>query len=94
MLSYIYLGHSCDIFLILDFQLETKSGRKYQETIYKGNLIIDSLKEISHWESWIVLPNIFDKCEYSYTIVDHYQMALLYYSLSTVQKDGHPIPIP
>ena len=28
-------------------KLETKSGKKFQETIDKGNLIIDSLKEIS-----------------------------------------------
>ena len=49
MLSYIYLGHSGTNVLIYNLKFETKSGRKYQETIKKGNLIIDSLKGISHW---------------------------------------------
>ena len=57
MLSCIYLGHSGNTVLIPNLQLETKSGRKKMETIYKGNLIIDSLKEISRLESWIWLTN-------------------------------------
>ena len=57
MLSCIYLGHSVNTVLIPNLKFETKSGRKYQETIYKGNLILDDLKGISRWESWIVLPN-------------------------------------
>ena len=56
MLSYIYLGHSGNTVMILNFEFETKTGRKYLETIYKGNLIIDSLKATSRWEYWIGLP--------------------------------------
>ena len=51
ILSCSYLGHSGDIVLILNLQFETKSGKKQQETIYKGNIIRDSLKGISRWES-------------------------------------------
>ena len=50
MLSLIYLGHSGNTVLILNLQFETKSGRKYQETIYKGNLILDFLKGTLCWE--------------------------------------------
>ena len=46
MLSCIYLGHSGNFVLILNLQFETKSGRKYRENIYKGNIIIDYLKWI------------------------------------------------
>ena len=45
------LGHSGDTVLISDLQFETKSGRKYQKTIHKGNLIQNSLKGISNWKS-------------------------------------------
>ena len=37
------------IVLISNLKYETKSGKKQQETIYKGILILDSLKGISHW---------------------------------------------
>ena len=57
MLSYIYLGRIYDIVVILDLKLETKIGKKEQVTIYKGNLILDSLKEILRWESWMELLN-------------------------------------
>ena len=57
MLSYIYLGHSDNTGLIPNLQFKNKSGRKYRETIYKGNLILYSLKGILCWWSWIVLPN-------------------------------------
>ena len=46
ILSCSYLGHSGDTVLILDLQLETKSGNKQQETINKGNLIQYFLKGI------------------------------------------------
>ena len=49
MLSYIYLGRIYDIVVILDLKLETKIGKKEQVTIYKGNLILDSLKGILRW---------------------------------------------
>ena len=49
MLSWIYLGHSGNTVLISNLQFETKSGRKRRETIYRENLIIDSLKVISRW---------------------------------------------
>ena len=51
MWSCIYLGHSGNTVLISNLQFETKSGRKQRENIYKGNLILDSLKGISRWES-------------------------------------------
>ena len=57
MLSWIYLGHSDNTVMIWNLKFKIKSGQKWQETIYKSNLIIDSLKGILHWESWIVLPN-------------------------------------
>ena len=56
--SCSYLGHSGDTILIYILQLETKSGNKYQETIYKENLIQDSPKGISCWEYWIGYPKI------------------------------------
>ena len=40
-----------------EYKFKIISRQKWQETIYKGNLIIDSLKGILHWGSWIVLPN-------------------------------------
>ena len=46
ILSCSYLRPSGDTVLILNLQFETKSGRKYWETIYKGNMIQDSLKGI------------------------------------------------
>ena len=46
MLSYIYLGHIGNTVLISNLQFETKSEGKWRETIYKGNLILDSLKVI------------------------------------------------
>ena len=46
MLSCSYLGHSDDTVMIPHLQLQTKSGSKYQENIYKGDLIWDSLKGI------------------------------------------------
>ena len=55
MLYWIYLGHSGNTGLIPNLQFETKSGMKYWKTVYKGNIIIDSLEGISHWESWIGL---------------------------------------
>ena len=36
--------------VISDVQLETNIGKKWQETIYIGNLIRDFLKGISCWE--------------------------------------------
>ena len=57
MLSCIYLGHSGKTVLISNLQFETNSMRKYRETIYKENLILDYLKVISRWESWIGEPN-------------------------------------
>ena len=39
ILSCIYLGHSVDTVLVSNSQFETKSGMKYQENIYKGNII-------------------------------------------------------
>ena len=60
ILSCIYLGHSGNTVLISNLKFETKSGRKQRETVYKGNLILDSLKGISGWESWIGLPNMTD----------------------------------
>ena len=39
MLSWSYLGHSGDTVLIPNLKLETKSEKKEQENIYKGNLI-------------------------------------------------------
>ena len=50
MLSCIYLGHSGNTVLISNLQFKTKSGKKQRENIYRGNLILDSLKGISHWE--------------------------------------------
>ena len=46
MLSCSYLGHICDTVLVPNLHFETKSGRKYQEIIYKDNLIRDYLKGI------------------------------------------------
>ena len=57
MLSYIYLVQSGNTELISNLQFETKSGRKYRETIYKGNLILDSIKGISHSESLTGVTN-------------------------------------
>ena len=57
LLSCIYEGHSGNTVMIPDLQLETKSGRKYWKTVYKGNLIVDSLKGILRWKYWIWLPN-------------------------------------
>ena len=57
ILSCIYLGYIGNTVLISNLHFETKSGKKQQETIYKGNLILDSLKGISRWEYWIGLPN-------------------------------------
>ena len=57
MLSCIYLGHSGNTVLISDLQFENDNDRKYRETIYKGGIILDSLKGISCWESWIGVPN-------------------------------------
>ena len=51
MLSCIYLGYSGKSLLITNLKFETKSERKYRKTIYKGNIIIDSLKGILRWES-------------------------------------------
>ena len=45
----IYLGHSGNTVVIPNVKFETKSGSKYQETVYKGNLIPDSLKGILRW---------------------------------------------
>ena len=50
MLYCSYLGHSGYTVLIPSLQFETNKRSKYQENIYKGNLIIDSLKGISSWE--------------------------------------------
>ena len=44
ILSCIYLGKSGNTVMILNLELEKKSGRKYRNTIYKGNLILDYLK--------------------------------------------------
>ena len=49
MLSFIYLGHSGNIVLIQHLPFKTKRGSKYWETIYKENIILDSLKWISRW---------------------------------------------
>ena len=57
MLSCIYLRHSGTTGPISNLQFETKSGSKRRETIYKGNIILDYLKGISRWESWIGVPN-------------------------------------
>ena len=46
--------------VISDLKLKAKSGKKYQETIYKGNLIRDFLKGISCWESCIGYPDSLD----------------------------------
>ena len=46
ILSCIYLGHSGNPVLISNLKSESKIGKKYPETIYKGNLIQDSLKGI------------------------------------------------
>ena len=70
MLSCIYLGNSGKTVLISNLQFETKSGRKYQETIYKGNLILESLKGIPRWESWIGVPKIL-RFLFSYTTSLH-----------------------
>ena len=47
VLSFIYLGQSGDTVLVSGLQFETNIGRKYQETIYKGNIIWDLSKEYS-----------------------------------------------
>ena len=51
MLLCNYLGCSDDTVLIPNLQFETKSGRKWQENIYKGNIIKYDPKGIHHWES-------------------------------------------
>ena len=56
MLYCIYLGQNGDTLLISNLYFENNSGRKWQETIYKGNIILDSLKGISRWEFWIGVP--------------------------------------
>ena len=58
ILSFRYLGRNGDTVLIPNLKFETKSERKYRETIYKFNLIQDSLKGIYLWQSWIGYPNI------------------------------------
>ena len=57
ILLYSYLGHSGDTVVISNLQSKTKSGNKYRENIYKGNLIQDYLKVIYLWEYQIGYPN-------------------------------------
>ena len=71
ILSCIYLGYNGNNVLISNLQFETKSGRKYWETFYKDNLILDYLKVISRWESWIgVLHNKLHLKVYDSTILE------------------------
>ena len=44
ILSCSYLGHSGDTVLVLNLKLETKSGGKHRETIYRSNIIRYYLK--------------------------------------------------
>ena len=56
ILSCSYLGHSVDTLVILILKFKNKSGKKYWETIYKGDLIQDSLKGIPHCRySWQII---------------------------------------
>ena len=57
ILYCIYFGQSGETVLITNLQFKTKSERKQRENIYKGHIIIDSLKDILNLESRIGLPN-------------------------------------
>ena len=46
ILSCSYLVHSGDTVVISDLQCKTTIGKKFRETIYKGNHIQDSFKVI------------------------------------------------